>query len=264
MQTTLANSLSLRPQLHVRQIVALFVAGALVTGLALAVHAMIDFQDFASDHLVEFSTSYKSIPDLATLRHQSDLVIVGRVVGDGATRFATPGGTPQSNPAPQTADATGKKADALKSDANVAARPALTGNVVKTIPGTPITTFNIQIERVLQGNVAAGSRLVVTQPGGHVTLDMIPNLSAAQVHRTVEFEHDTLMQSGEQHVMFLQRGSDGTFFVVGGPQGRLSVDRSGKLHAIDPGAPALKSREGQLLESLVNEVGVVSQSGALN
>jgi hypothetical protein len=261
----LTTSLALRPQLHARQILGLFVAGALVTGLALAAHAIIDFQDFASDHLVEFSTSYKSIPDLATLRHQSDLVIVGRVVGDGTTRFATPaGGTPANNSAPQTADVTGKKADALKSDANVTARPALTGNVVNTIPGTPVSTFNIQVERVLQGNTSAGSRLVVTQPGGHVTLDMIPNLSASQVHRTIEFEHDTLMQSGEQHVMFLQRAADGTFFVLGGPQGRLSVDRSGKLHPIDTAAPALRGYDGKLLESLVSEVGSANQTGAVN
>ncbi|MBV9170694.1 MAG: hypothetical protein JOZ81_11475 [Chloroflexi bacterium] len=79
-------------------------------------------------------------------------------------------------------------------------------------------------------------------------------MSPTQLHRTVEFEHDTLMQAGDEHVMFLKKATDGTFYVVGGPQGRLSLDKSGKVHPIDPSAPALKNHNGRLLESLVGEV----------
>jgi len=244
-----------RPHLRARQIAMLVGAGALVISTALAGRAVMDFHDYASDHLVEFSTSYKSIPDLNTLSRQADLVIVGNVVNNGATHFFTPaGGAPGANPAPQAPDAQGKKADALKTSDSLARMPALSGKVVNTIQGTPFTTFDIKVERVLHGNVAAGSQIVVTQPGGHVTLSTIPGVSATDLHRTVEFEHDTLMQAGDKHVMFLQKANDGTFFVIGGPQGRLSVDRAGKVHPIDPASPAQRGREGQLLESLAGEV----------
>ena len=98
----LTTSFARRPQLRLRQIALLAGAGALVATTALVGHAVIDFQDFAADHMVEISTSYKSIPDLATLSRQSDLVIVGQVVNNGTTHFAAPlSGSPSANPAPQ-------------------------------------------------------------------------------------------------------------------------------------------------------------------
>lgn len=252
MQTT---ALALRPQPRPRQIALLLGAGALVAVTALVGRALIDFRDYASDHLVEFSAAYKPISDLATLSRESDLVIVGKIADAGTLHFANQaGGAPSNNPAPRAPDATGKKADALKTGASVAVAPAPSGKVVNTINGTPFTTFDVQIERVVRGNAKEGSHIQLTQPGGHVTLDTIPGVDAAQLHRTVEFEHDTLLQAGEEHLMFLQRASDGTFFVLGGPQGRLSIDKTGKVHPIDVGSPALRGREGQLLESLVTEV----------
>jgi hypothetical protein len=251
----LSTSFAPRPQLRARQIAILLGAGALAISATLTGRAIMDFQSYASDHVVEFSTSYKSIPDMATLTRQADLVIVGNVVNNGATHFATPSSAaPASNPAPAAATADGKKADALKSPDAAAQLPALSGKVVNTIPGTPFTTFDIQVERVLRGQVAAGSQIQVTQPGGHVTLSTIPNVAAADLHRTVEFEHDTLMQAGDKHVMFLQRAGDGSYFVLGGPQGRFSLDRGGKVHPIDPATPASRGRDGQLLETLAGEV----------
>ena len=247
-------TLALRPQPHRRQLAVLLGAGVLLASATLVGHAIVDFHDYASDHLVEFSSSYKTIPDVASLTHEADLVIVGKVANDGSTRFFNPpDSAPKSNPAPQAPSASGKKADALKAEAPGSA-PTLGTKVVNTTHGTPFTTYDVQIERVLHGNANQGAQIVVTQPGGHVTLDTIPGVSPTQLHRTVEFEHDTLMQAGDEHVMFLKKAADGTFYVVGGPQGRLSLDKSGKVHPIDPSAPALKNHNGRLLESLVGEV----------
>lgn len=248
-----STTVAVRRPNRLRQIALAAAAAGLAASAILAGRAIVDFRDYASDHLVEFSASYKGIPDLASLTHDSDLVIVGRVADNGTLHYATPtNDTPRNNPAPAAPQATGTKADALQQNSANAAPPV--GNVVNTIKGTPFTTFDIKVERVLQGSAAPGSDIVVTQPGGHVTLNTIPGVSAADLHRTVEFEHDTLMQTGDEHVMFLQKASDGTYFVVGGPQGRLSVDKGGKVHPIDPSSPALKGRDGSLLEGLAAEV----------
>jgi hypothetical protein len=242
-------------------------AGALAVTAAFAGHQYLEIQDLASDRLVEFSASFKSVPDLASLNRQADLVVIGHVVGDGATHMVIqPGGTPKAAPPPAQHDITGKKGEALKGQSVLPAPNHVTalgnadgansgliteGRATNVNLGTPITTFGVTVERVLQGNVAAGSQIKVTQAGGHVALDTFPG--GPKLQRTIEFEHDTLMQAGERQVMFLRRANDGSFFVVGGPQGRLTIDQAGKVHPIDVAAPALKGRDGQPLERFVAE-----------
>ena len=98
MQTT---TLALRPQPRPRQIALLLGAGAIVAVTALVGHAVIDFHNYASDHLVEISAAYKPIPDLATMSRQSDLVVVGKIADAGTLHFANQaGGAPSNNPAP--------------------------------------------------------------------------------------------------------------------------------------------------------------------
>jgi hypothetical protein len=259
----LTSSFIFRP----RRLALMVGAGALAVTAAFAGHQYLEIQDLASDRLVEFSASFKSIPDLASLNRQSDLVVIGHVVGDGTTHMVIqPGGTPKAAPPPAQPNITGKKGEALTGQSVQPAPGHVTalghadgadpgrvteGRTANVNLGTPITTFEIKVDRVLQGNAAAGSQVKVTQAGGHVALDTFPG--GPKLQRTVEFEHDTLMKAGERQVMFLHRANDGSFFVVGGPQGRLLVDQAGNVHPIDVAAPALKGRDGQSLERFVAE-----------
>ena len=49
---------------------------------------------------------------------------------------------------------------------------------------------------------------------------------------TVEIADDPLMKSGEQYLVFCRENSDGTYTILGGPQGRFVYD-NGKLSSLD-------------------------------
>lgn len=245
--TTLGFSNALNP----RRLAIVLGAGLLALTTAAAGRAYLDLQDSAADRLVEMSASYKAAPDLATLKADSDLVVVGRIAKTGVTQMIHETGN-NSNitapaPAPVTVD--GKKANAEKLQPPVP-DVAPKSPVANANLGTPVTTFSVLVERAIKGSAPA--QISVTQLGGKVTLDTYPG--GPKLQRTVEFEGDTLMQPGERHVLFLKRANDGTFFVGSGPQGRLSIDQAGNIHAIDANAPALKAHDGAKLESFLNAV----------
>src|SRR5713101_6359668 len=128
-----------------------------------------------------------AIPDFATLVHESDLVVVGRVVGEGITRQEV---QPVRTPIPFQPDPS---------------RPAPPTRPVgpDSGPGSPTrmvivtTRYPIEIERLGLGSASPGSRITVVQSGG----------GGAS-------EPDPLMRAEERYVLFLYRLPDGSFAVV--------------------------------------------------
>ena len=245
--STLAFSRAFNP----RRLAILLGTGALAISAMTVGRAYLDIQDSASDRLVELNASYKAAPDLPTLKANSDLVIVGRIVKVDATKLITQTGNDRnvSAPAPAAVNLDPKKAQAEKLQPPAPGLPSK-NPVANANLGTPETTYTVQVERSLKGNAPA--QISLTQLGGKVTLDTYPG--GPKLQRTVEFESDTLMQAGERNVMFLNRAADGTFFVGSGPQGRVSVDPANRVHAIDPHAPALKAHDGADLESFLGSI----------
>jgi hypothetical protein len=245
MQTsTLTFSHALTP----RRMALLIGAGILAVTAAFAGRAYLDIQDSAADHLVQLSAVYKAAPDLATLKANSDLIVVGRIAKAGTTRMVVQtGNSGISAPAPDRLGVDAKKSDAEKLQPPAPGLPSqnLIGNANL---GTPVTTYAVQVEQSIKGSAPA--QISVTQLGGKVTLDTYPG--GPKLQRTVEFEGDTLLQAGERHVLFLNRAADGTFFVGSGPQGRLTIDQSGKIHPVDANAPALHGHEGDNLQAFLS------------
>src|SRR5437588_6564471 len=92
---------------------------------------------------VQSSEAGPAIPDLSSLTRMADLVIVGRVTAPGTTReIPQPPQTPIGPlRAPGPASTSG-------------------GGI-----GIPITTYTIEVERVVRGSAPPGAQLVVTQAG---------------------------------------------------------------------------------------------------
>jgi len=159
-------------------------------------------------------------------------VVVGRVVGDGTTRLLEQSSQP---------------AGARPAAASAAGGPTRAKGL-----GTPLTSYTIEVERVVRGAVSPGSKLTLAQLGGKVSVPTFPG--GPELKRTVQYEHDTLLNADERHLLFLRHADSTTYYVVGGPQGRLAVDRAGKVHTIGHGSPATQGRDGQLVETLMAEV----------
>jgi hypothetical protein len=244
-----------------RRLAILIGAGLLASASLTAGRAYIEIQDSASDRLVQLDASFKAAPDLATLRDNSDLVVVGRIAREGTTRMVAQTGNNASigGPAPAPFSVDPKKAEAEKAQPP-APGPSSTTQVGNANLGTPVTTYTVQVERSVKGNAPA--QISLAQLGGKVTLDTYPG--GPKLQRSVEFEGDTLMKPGERNVLFLNRASDGTFVVGSGPQGRLGIDQTGKVHPIDPNAPALKAHEGADLEGFIGAVNAARKRGLGN
>ena len=244
------STLSFSNVLNRQRLAIVIGAGVLALAAATAGRAYLDIQDAAVDRVVELTASFKAAPDLATLKSDADVVVVGHIVGQGTTRLISQSGnsgTTAPAPAPITLDP--KKADAVKLEP-AAPGVSTTTTVANANLGTPVTTYTIQVERSAKGSAA--NRISITQLGGHVTLDTYPG--GPKLERTVEFEGDHLMQAGDRAVMFLKKAADGSFFVAAGPQGRLSVDKADKVHPVDDTAPALKGHTGETLEGFLAAV----------
>jgi hypothetical protein len=197
-----------------------------------------------------------AIPDLATLTRLADLVVVGHIASDGATRLLVqPAQTPiPFQPVAPPAGLSSEKAAELARQAPPPPRPAAADQSAAgaAAPAIPITAYPVQVERVARGSSAAGQQITVLQTGGTIGVPVVPG--GPSVTRTLQVEDDTLMRAGERYVLFLQRTPDGTYAIVGGPQGRLGVDAGGKVHPLQPGAPATRGRDGQALETFVADV----------
>jgi hypothetical protein len=223
----------------------------LVIGVVVA-HAYVELQQPINSQAVEMNASVRAIPDLTALVRQSDLVAVGLVVGDGNTRLQVqPIVTPNANPpTPAPRGVSDPKAGSPNSVPPPAGPPGQL--TLGRRPQTPVTSFGVEVERVAHGTAPAGQQITVVQPGGTISVATFPG--GPVLTRTVQIEDDMLMRSGQRYVLFLKRGESGAFFVVGGAQGRLSVDTTLKVHPLNPGAPATQAHDGQPLDSFLAEV----------
>jgi hypothetical protein len=222
--------------------IAILAAVGLVGG-AIA-HAVLEL-DQASSGAVEMSESVRAIPDLGALVRQSDVVAVVRVLDGGTVRIQDqPVATPAANPPPPQSNPIGKSALPTP-------LPAVQqqGQISVGRPQTPMTVFRVEVERAVRGNATAGEQLSVVQAGGPISVPVVPG--GPVLTRTVQIEDERLMQEGERNVVFLKRAPDGTFFITGQAQGRLTVDAAGKVHAVNPGAPATHTYDGQALDDLL-------------
>src|SRR5579859_4408102 len=167
--TTLALSQALNP----RRLAILVGAGMLAVTAMTAGRAYMDIQDSASDRLVEMSAAFKAAPDLATLKADSDLVIVGRVARPGTTQLIhQTGNNPGIKaPAPAAMNLDSKKTDAERLQPPAPGTPS-TNTIGNANMGTPQTTYTLQVERYVKGNAQA--QISLTQLSGHDTLDTYP------------------------------------------------------------------------------------------
>jgi hypothetical protein len=94
--------------------------------------------------------------------------------------------------------------------------------------------------------------VIVNQLGGKVEYPTFPG--GPTLKRTLQIEHDALMRPGEEDVLFLARAADGSYSVLGGAQGRFSVDNRGLLGPISLDAEVARAHSGQTLDSLATEV----------
>lgn len=237
-----------------RSRVLLYAGAAAVLGVTTTTGArLIQIEQGAHNRTVEISASYRSFPSVASLTRTADTVIVGNVIAQSPTRFVA---QPKPSVHPFTPSQNGK-VDANKPGGSVPASsgtvPQPTRNIAPPPSDQPVTDYTIEVTRVMKGSsLAPGARITVTQAGGTVQLPTFPG--GPQLSRTFITEHDQLMTAGEQHLFFLGRTTDGRYFSVGGPQGRFAVDKAGKVHPVDPSAPAARTRVGVQLEALASEI----------
>jgi hypothetical protein len=151
---------------------------------------------------VQHSESAPAIPDLTALTRLANLVVVGRIASPGTTRQVSSGGSGIS---------------------------------------FPVTTYSVDVERVVRGAPPPGTQIVLAQSGNPIA-GAPPSAD------------DPPLTAGERDVLFLQRADDGTYFLVGGPQGRLTIDAQGNVHTVGAGSPATRGRDGQMLDAFLNDV----------
>jgi hypothetical protein len=217
-----------------------------------------DYSDMAANREVEMHTARLPAASLNDLTKQSDAVVVGRVVASGNVHFIQAEGQKPLGLQPDARLASISKSK----DAAKLAAPARNNDGILTPPtGIPVTDFRIQVSQVLHGKITAGSTIMVSQPGGTITLPQPAGSKAPALVRTLVAEHDPLMIVGAQQVLFLQKASDGSFHVTSGPDGRFSLDARGTLKPIDETAPVGASQKGQTLQQLQSKVTTIQSGG---
>jgi len=111
-----------------------------------------------------------------------------------------------------------------------------------------VTDYLVRVDEALKGDVASGNDLTLRQPGGQVVLG---NGKSAEVQMPDYWKQP---QTGDKYIFFLKNKRDGTFALVGGPQGLFKV-KEGK---VDPqGHPDDKLRQthnGKGKDSFLKEV----------
>jgi hypothetical protein len=196
----------------------------------------------------ELMSSVRAIPDLHTLVQSADLVIVGRVEGNGTTHLEQlEPQAPAHNPPPAPFNVSPQKAGLATPPPE--SSPAVQLPTLQTASGIPSTSFTIEIERVVRGDARVGERVTLVQNGGVITASTFPG--GPLLRRTVELPGDPLLRAGERAVLFLTRSADGTYSVLGAGQGHLVVDSANLVHPVQPGAPAVQSLAGESVESVV-------------
>jgi hypothetical protein len=233
---------------------------ALATLVSLSQIGAPNYSDLAATQEVEMHTSRLPVANLDELAKKSDAVVVGRVVASGAVHFIQADG---QKPQPVQPDARLAGLDKAKEAARIPAAPRSNDGILTPPRGIPVTDFNVEITQVLNGKLARGSKITVSQPGGEIQLPNPSGSTAPTLVRTLVAEHDPLMVVGQEHVLFLQRSSDGTFHVTGGPDGRFNLDARRTLKPIDEGTPLGASQKGQTLDSLQKNLNTIRPDGVV-
>lgn len=206
----------------------------------------------ASNRVVEVGATYRLVPNLDTLTRQSDLVVVGRVVDKGSTHLiAQPTGQSQ---AASNAGVGPVPADKGSLAASQQASSPQQSSSVLPDQSIPETTYTVQIVSVMHGAAPASGRIRVNLPGGLVTLPTFP--MGPRLQRTLVWENNPLFTAGEQEVLFLHQNADGSYSVVGGPQGRFTIAH-GSVHPIDSAAPLAKGHDGESVSGFSHDVSIV-------
>lgn len=85
--------------------------------------------------------------------------------------------------------------------------------------GLPFTEFDVSVDMPIY-NAKKGEKFGIIMTGQETATDI------------VEIEDDPLMLQGEKALVFCKRNTDGTYRILGGPQGRLAY-QDGKLTSVE-------------------------------
>jgi hypothetical protein len=213
-----------------------------------------DYSDIPANQDVLMHVAYVPVKDLTELNAKSEAAVVGRVVAKGTTKMIKSEGqqprafTPLAPPSGLSAE----KLDGLK---DAPAAPLRSRENVITPPGgIPVTQFTIEVTRSLRGSFKKGDQFTLSQVGGEIQIPL--GAGAPTLTRTIHADHDPLLVQGQEQVLFLSRGSDGTFNVAGGPDGRFSLDARRTIQPVDHASPVGLTLKGDTLDALEAKVKV--------
>lgn len=222
-------------------------AGALLSGQLAGQHT----DDLTLYREIEMHVARVPASSLSELTSQSDAVIVGRVSSRKETHVqAIESVSPRR--APTRALPTNIPTEQAAALANARASAPEDG-LVRPPAGIPMTTYSVEVSRVLKGNLAIGARIDVTQPGGDVQIPLGPGRPTLQ--RRIVAEHDPPLVPGQEQLLFLHRGDGGQYSISGGADGRFSLDARRTLQPVDEGSVVGKAHRGKTLEQLEEALG---------
>jgi hypothetical protein len=133
-------------------------------------------------------------------------------------------------------------------EAMAAADLAIVGHVVDVVrtemdrlsPSIPATLYSVDIVKTFKGS--ASGTIVVKQTGGSIA------------GKEYVVTGDPMISVGDTAFLFLHRVTggpyDGTYYVAGGPSGRINVSPSGRLEPMYPGEMLTASDEAGLSAQL--------------
>ena len=218
--------------------VALAIGGfAVVGGLGMTQH---------SD--VQYMTDGPAYADLTDLTRASQAVAQVRILSVSGTytipfdnASAVIGGRPQGNPEKD-------KLGPVTSNVPAPATPA---------QGLLKTDFTVEVLDTVRGSLKRGDHITVSQLGGTVQTRRPDGVSISNV--VANTEHDPLMQSGDEEVLFLNRdAATGKFFTTGGGAGRFKVQSNGTVTAVDHDSEAGRIPNGKPVSFLTNAIRAVN------
>jgi hypothetical protein len=261
----MTNHLSRIPGRSVRHLVVGSVLLLGVAGLTLGSTGLgsghAPTSDGQVDGLAPIVASREPVTSLEELTGMTDIVVVGRVVAQGATTFITPGNRHEPRPfAPQsTTNLPPEKRSSGTSVATDSSAPGAEGGAIAVYPpGMPVTRFTVQISKVLHGSeqLAAGGQVTVKQLGGPVELPA--RQDAPKRILPLEVDGDPLLTVGpQQHVLFLTKEADGDYTVAGGPDGRFALDAAGHLQPVNRRSQIVRAQQGETLDQMQARLSVL-------
>jgi hypothetical protein len=219
----------------------------------------------ADNRVVEVDADYVVYNTLQQLAQASQLIVVGQATSDGKVVLIPP---PEQQPGanepatPPPGASPDKSNSAHDHPAAAAVRPTcfvpvsflcyiVRSKAPAREPGLPTTQFPVQITTVIQGRAPTTNQITLTQLGGPVSVPTYPHGPALK--RILEVGHDPLLKPGDTFVLFLGLASDGTYYLVGGPQGRYVVTND-MVHPVAPYSPSAKGHDGESLQSFIREL----------